>query len=122
MELLDEDNIKINLLYKCILNSLKEEFKIKSINDLKGTISYINSFYDKLIEQKNSVEPKLYNLSSYGVLSLCGYQICRNTNMLLYDILKKLNFNPSIQYIFVDNNNDWYKVKKIKSCCYMCKL
>lgn len=113
MEMLDEDIEIIDILYRKILNLLKHELvKEKEIN-LENALEYISSFYSKLLiptSNKNQ-SPSLYNLTSDGVLSLCGYQVCRNTNTFLYDFLKELDLEPIIQYIYIDENNDWHRVK-----------
>lgn len=112
MWLSEEDFEKINFLYKNILSLLKQEFISKNDINIKNALGYINSFYSKILLESNVDinSPILYNLSSDGILSLCGYQVCRNTNVFLYDFLEELNFKPTIQHIYVDKSNDWHRV------------
>ena len=113
MYISDEDIEIIDTLYKEILSLLKQELLKEREIDLKNALEYISSFYSELLIPKsnNNLSPSLYNLTSDGVLSLCGYQVCRNTNTFLYDFLKELNLKPKIQYIYIDENNDWHRVR-----------
>lgn len=112
MWLSEEDFERINSLYKTILSLLEQDFISKNNINIKNALEYINAFYSKMLLENNvdSNSPTIYNLPSNGILSLCGYQVCRNTNAFLYDFLKELNLKPIMQYIYIDENNDWHKV------------
>ena len=112
MWLSEEDFERINSLYKTMLSLLKQEFISQNNINIKNALEYINTFYSKVLLENNvdSNLPIIYNLPSDGIFSLCGYQVCRNTNTFLFDFLNELNFNPIIQYIYIDENNDWHKV------------
>lgn len=116
MYLLEEDFIKLTSLYNSLLNLLKNEFTNYYQVTIKNAISYIHNFYLQLqVKSSDTFIPPLYNLPSDGILSLYGFQICRYTNILLFDFLNILGLNPIIQYIYIDNKNDWHQVNAINA-------
>lgn len=116
MYLLEEDFIKLTSLYNSLLNLLKKEFINNYQVTIENAISYIHNFYLQLqIKSSDTFIPPLYNLPSDGILSLYGFQICRYTNILLFDFLNILELNPIIQYIYIDNKNDWHQVNAINA-------
>ncbi len=107
MYLLDEDYTKLATLYNSLLNLLKTEFINNYEITIANAISYIHNFYLQLqVKSSDTFIPHFYNLPSDGILSLYGFQICRYTNILLFDFLNILGLNPIIQYIYIDNKND----------------
>lgn len=107
MYLLEEDFIKLTSLYNSLLNLLKNEFTNYYQVTIENAISYIHNFYLQLqVKSSDTFIPHFYNLPSDGILSLYGFQICRYTNILLFDFLNILGLNPIIQYIYIDNKND----------------
>lgn len=116
MYLLEEDFIKLTSLYNSLLNLLKNEFTNYYQVTIENVISYIHNFYLQLqVKSSDTFIPPLYNLPSDGILSLYGFQICRYTNILLFDCLNILILNPIIQYIYIDNKNDWHQVNAINA-------
>ena len=116
MYLLDEDYTKLAALYNSILNLLKTEFTNYYQVTIENAISYIRNFYLQLqAKSSDTLIPSIYNLPSNAILSLYGFQICRYTNILLFDFLNILGLNPIIQYIYIDNNNDWHQVNAINA-------
>lgn len=116
MYLLDEDYTKLATLYNSLLNLLKNEFTNYYQVTIENAISYIHNFYLQLqVKSSDTFIPPLYNLPSDGILSLYGFQICRYTNILLFDFLNILELNPIIQYIYIDNKNDWHQVNAINA-------
>ena len=106
MYLLDEYYTKLATLYNSILNLLKNEFTNYYQVTIENAISYIHNFYLQLqVKSSDTFIPPLYNLPSDGILSLYGFQICRYTNILLFDFLNILELNPIIQYIYIDAIN-----------------
>lgn len=56
---------------------------------------------------------QLPNLCSDGALVMYGVCCCRHATSLLYDVLKGLGFDVSLQYIGVcDDDNSWKKVSR----------
>ena len=116
MYLLDENYTKLATLYNSILNLLKTEFTNYYQVTFENAISYIHNFYLQLqVKSSDTFIPPLYNLPSDGILSLYGFQICRYTNILIFDFLNILGLNPIIQYIYIDNKNDWHQVNAINA-------
>lgn len=116
MYLLEEDFIKLTSLYNSLLNLLKTEFTNYYQVTIENAISYIHNFYLQLqVKSSDTFIPHFYNLPSDGILSLYGFQICRYTNILLFDFLNILELNPIIQYIYIDNKNDWHQVDAINA-------
>ena len=110
MYLLDENYTKLATLYNSILNLLKNEFTNYYQVTIENAISYIHNFYLQL-----QVKSSDTFLPSDGILSLYGFQICRYTNILLFDFLNILELNPIIQYIYIDNKNDWHQLNAINA-------
>lgn len=110
MELLKDDYEKLKFLYKDVLNLLKQDFIFQRSININSALGYIDSFYSEVLLNDNITPLCICNLPSDGILSLYGYQVCRTTNIFLYDFLKKLDLNPFIQYIYIDKNNDWHIV------------
>lgn len=117
MELLEEDLNELNFLYENILILLKEKFILNNTLNLKNALEFISCFYSKLLifNNTNKEPPFISNLPSNGILSICGYQRCRIANKFLYDFLNKLNLNPTLQYIYTDENNVWHIVSPINA-------
>lgn len=119
MKLSEEDLERINYLYKSFLDLLAQKFFSYSALTLKSALEFIHYFYSKLstttINTSNDNSLIIVNLLNNGILSLCGYRACRNTNAFLYDFLKKINLDPIFQCIYIDENNDWHIVTPIKA-------
>ena len=111
MYLLDEDYFELTTLYNSLLNSLKNDFINNYEVTLENALAYIQDFYAKLPNlTSETINLSIYNIPSNGILSLYGFQLCRYTNILLYDFLNILNMSPIKQYIYIDDNNDWHQV------------
>lgn len=115
----DDDIKKIQDAYKMILLNLKDYFEQYDVND---EISYSKIFFSMLHNGFFSVNGtinfdnnydylELSSEISQGVQVMYGICCCRHTSEFLYDLLCILNFNPSLIYIWIDNDTGlWHKV------------
>lgn len=119
LNFIDSDKKKVQDAYKMILLNLKNYLQqYNLINELEyskiildmlhngffsinGTINFDNN-YDYL-----ELPPEI----SQGVQVMYGICCCRHASEFLYNLLCILNFNPSLIYIWADNNTRiWRKV------------
>lgn len=119
LNFIDSDKKKIQDAYKMILLNLKDYLQQY---DVKDGISYSKIFFYMLHNGFFSINRKINFDNNYDYLGLSsdisqGVQVmygiccCRHASEFLYDLLCVLNFNPSLIYIWVDNNTGfWRKV------------
>lgn len=109
----DKENIKN--YYESFLQNLKYQLK-QNNNDLLTIVSTIMKCIQEgrfSIDESFKLDTK-YNYImlpseiSNGVHITLGISCCRHVNTFLYDILKELDYSPSLIYIFIDENNEWH--------------
>ena len=119
LNFMDEDKETVKNAYKMILLNLKDYLKNY---DIKDEISYSkiifnmlhNGFFsmNRTINFDNNYDYlELPSEISQGVQVMYGICCCRHATEFLYNLLCILNYNPSLIYIYVDNNTGlWHKV------------
>lgn len=112
LNFMDEDKETVKNAYKMILLNLKDYLKNY---DIKDEISYSkiifnmlhNGFFsmNRTINFDNNYDYlELPSEISQGVQVMYGICCCRHATEFLYNLLCILNYNPSLIYIYVDNN------------------
>ncbi len=119
LNFIESDKEKVKNAYKIILLNLKDYLQHY---DAKDAISYLQIIFkmlhnglfsmNKIINFDNNYDYLGLPLEiSQGVQVMCGICCCRHATEFLYDLLCMFNYNPSLLYIYVDNNTGvWRKV------------
>lgn len=119
MSFIDSDKEIVKDAYKTILLNLKDYLQIYDIKDELDNLKIIfsmfhNGFFsmNKIINFDDNYEYLRLPLEiSQGIQVMYGIYCCRHATEFLYDLLCILNFNPSLMYIWVDNDTGiWRKV------------
>jgi len=108
--------------YKNLLYSLKVYLEQFNKQDILITIKRImldikSGFFS--INQKMEITDNydylpLPSLLSNGVHVTYGIACCRHINTFIYDLLKLMEYNPKLLYIFIDKDNNWRKTTPSK--------
>ena len=124
LNFIDEDKEKIKNAYKIILLNLKNYLQQY---DAKDEISYSKIVFKMLhnglfsMNRTINFDDKydylwLPSEISQGVQVIYGICCCRHATEFLYNLLCIFNYNPSLLYIYVDNNTAvWHKVNPAKA-------
>lgn len=119
LNFIDEDKEKIKNAYKIILLNLKNYLQQY---DAKDEISYSKIVFKMLHNGLFSMNRTITFDNNYdylglpleisqGVQVMHGICCCRHATEFLYNLLCMFNYNPSLLYIYVDNNTGvWRKV------------
>ena len=113
MKILDKDLLEINNLYSRFIEMLSPDFRSNSDGSVQNALSFISGVYNNFINKKRDICPSIDNISSLGVYSLYGFQVCRTTNSMLFDFMKKVGFDVILKTILIDENEDWSVVEAI---------
>ena len=113
MKILDKDLLEINNLYSRFIEILSTDFRSNSDGSVQNALSFISGVYNNFINKKRDICPSIDNISSLGVYSLYGFQVCRTTNSMLFDFMKKVGFDVILKTILIDENEDWSVVEAI---------
>ncbi len=124
LNFIDEDKEKIKNAYKIILLNLKNYLQQY---DAKDEISYSKIVFKMLHNGLFSMNTTINFDDKYdylwlpseisqGVQVMYGICCCRHATEFLYNLLCIFNYNPSLLYIYVDNNTEvWHKVNPAKA-------
>ena len=115
MKILDKDLLEINNLYSSFIEMLSTDFRSNSDGSVQNVLSFISGVYNNFINKKRDICPIIDNISSLGVYSLYGFQVCRTTNNMLYDFMKGIGLDVTLKTVFIDDNGDWHIVKPISA-------
>lgn len=116
----DKENLK--KYYKSFLQNLKYQLKQSNLDLLTIVSTIMKCIQDGKfsIDESFKLDTK-YNYImlpseiSDGVHITLGISCCRHVNTFLYDILKELDYSPSLIYIFIDENNEWHRTDAINA-------
>lgn len=117
----DKQNIDYyyELFLKNIYNYLKNSDASCGIDYSKIIIQLLHagvfSMTENIICTNDYDYLHLSNLCSDGVLVMYGVCCCRHATSLLYDILKSLGLDVSLQYIKVCDDNSWRRATPAKA-------
>lgn len=118
LNFIGEDKEKIKNAYKIILRNLKNYLQQY---DAKDEISYSKIVFKMLHNGLFSMNRTINFDNNYdylglpleisrGVQVMYGICCCRHATEFFYDLLCMFNYNPSLLYIYVDNNTGvWHK-------------
>lgn len=118
LDFTNNDLNEIKNAYKIILLNLKsylQQYDLKC--ELECSKIFLNMLHNgffcmnKAINFDNNFNYlELPSEISQGVQVMYGICCCRHSTEFLYDLLCILNFNPSLIYIWIDNDGIWHKV------------
>ncbi len=113
-----DDISNINKIYKNILVNLKEYLKQYSLQDeLEYSKIVINMMHEGLFSMDKNIQFEneydyiaLPSTISLGVHVTYGICCCRHATGFVYDLLCLLKYNPSLLFIFVDNQSGLWRI------------
>ena len=109
MKIVDTDLIKVKELYNQFIKLMVKDFNDNYDVNIENALAFIAQFYKELISNiKREKHPEVSNLPSLGIYCLCGFNVCRTTNTLSYDFLNEIGFDLHLQFVHIDENNDWH--------------
>lgn len=114
MKVIDTDLTEITKLYNNFIKMMVKDFNNNYSISINNAASFIIQLYKKVIVINKKEEcPDIDYLSSLGVYSLYGYQVCRTTNSFLSDFMNEIGLDAKLKPILIDEKNDWHIVDLI---------
>ena len=120
LTLTEQDKTIIETSYIKFLNNLKNKFaemNVTNVLEIYKTILYLiqngNFCYQRKIAfDENFDYLFLSNMDRESIHVMYGVGVCRHLSELVCDILNTLSFPSSLLYIYIDDKNNWHKLKK----------